>query len=679
MKIKKSNIFFGYAFALFCTLCCFSKKDIFNPKLYTCDVEYKEREYFLKYLGMSYDIIKGNPWGDPIYGIDLGYRRNVLKIRKVNSDNNIKDDIVKFKVGEASKIKCIDNIKENVIDNLCDINKEYEKSYSVSSINDDIHPFNDSNYYKMLVKRINRGDSIIIEKKLCSKYFSSINDINKNDLDTFFLTTLNELGDNYQNIKDDTYKCSLQYYKMNNMNKYSENCLKTITPWISFFNMYGTHMISGVYYGGKIIHNLYFENNNLKKKDYKIRIYKRRLNPFGTINSNLYFGSSLSREKIIYIRERNLIMDGGVQINPYNINEINMEKKKKNIYVNNVEKNLYDQNKKYRNYYNFYELKDNVIDVGKRNYYNSWKDTIEWEQAKPVKLNLVPLSEFINSEEGKSAYYMALEFYSNLSYSNYNPYLYVLNKSEKDIYIMDIKRNWEQYIDKNININVTPKCKNGDKILSGFILTNKKKSYEDNHIMHMCPSNTVCSSGINIESDKNFEFSWILCSKENRSEIHQILTKNTIQGNGKASCPSNMKIGFGFSLTFQKSINTNIKIEPCESNKRECKRTNLGSSSQTYFWINCLPTNKNILLQTLESKTYSEKKYLNDHFVFSLKCSEGKYIIAGFAIDYIPSGVNDYLVCPVGSNKCDLKIHVMEKNIGEVHIPIMYIVCSSIA
>lgn len=367
---------------------------------------------------------------------------------------------------------------------------------------------------------------------------------------------------------------------------------------------------------------------------------------------------------------------GGVHINPYNINEINMENKKKNIYVNNVEKNLYDQKKKYRNYYNFYELKD---DVRKRNYYNSWKDTIEWEQAKPVKLNLVPLSEFINSEEGKSAYYMALEFYSNLSYSNYNPYLYVLNKSEKDIYIMDIKRNWAQYIDKNINFNVTPKCKNGDKILSGFILTNKKKSYEDNHIIHMCPSNTVCSSGINIESDKNFEFSWILCSKENRSEIHQILTKNTFQGNGKASCPYNMKIGFGFSLTFQKSINTNIKIEPCESNKKECKRTNLASSSQTYFWINCLPTNKNLLLQTLESKTYSEKKYLNDHFVFSLKCSEGKYIIAGFAIDYIPSGVNDYLVCPVGSNKCDLKIHVVEKNIGEVHIPIMYIVCSSIS
>lgn len=285
---------------------------------------------------------------DPIYVIDLGYRRNVLKKRKLNSDNNIKDDIVKFKVGEASKIKCIDTIKENVIDNLCDINKEYERSYSVSSINDDIHPFNDSNYYKMLVKRINRGDSIIIEKKLCSKYFSFINDINKNDLDTFFLTTLNELGDNYQNIKDDTYKCSLQYYKMNNMNKYSENCLKTITPWISFFNMYGTHVISGVYYGGKIIHNLYFENNNLKKKEYKIRMYKSRLNPFSTINSNLYFGSSLSKEKIIYIRERNLIMDGGVHINPYNINEVNMENKKKNIYVNNVEKNLYDRSKHFK-------------------------------------------------------------------------------------------------------------------------------------------------------------------------------------------------------------------------------------------------------------------------------------------------------------------------------------------
>ncbi|CRG98890.1 perforin-like protein 5, putative [Plasmodium relictum] len=629
MGLKYSTLFF-ITLLIHSSMYNLSNKNIFNTSFYSEDVENYEKKYFISYLGFSYDIIKGNPLGDPLFITDLGYKRFILK-DKIELDNNLingengNSNNISYTASKRVKIKCFQSKKPTIINELSDINNEY-KSYKFPS-QYEIHPFNASNYYKILAQRINRGDSIIIDKKICSKYFVSLVEVKNDNLDPFFLSMLNELGNIYQDIKGDKYKCDVKFYKRN---KYNKKCLKAITPWITFFNLYGTHIVSGVYFGGRIINNLYVENENIKNSSY-IKLYKRRLNPFYSSNSNLYFGSILSSEKIIYIKERNLILHGG--------NNIIFEK------------------------------------AIKKNSYKKWKDSIKGDLSKPVKLILIPFAEFIKSEGGKIAYYEALEFYSNLSYSNYNSHIFQLNKSEEDLYRMHIKK-WDQYIDKNVNFNISSKCKTGDKIISGFIITNKKRNYGDNNTMHLCPSSNECSSGINIENDKSFEFGWIICSYENINEIKQI--KKVVHGEGEITCPLHMKIGFGFSLTIQKFIRTNISIEPCESNKKRCRNKNVDENSQSFLWINCFPNNKQKLLETLESKAYTERIYLNDTTVVSLKCSKGKFIIAGFAVDYISSSAPDYLICPIGSSFCDLKIRVEDMNNQEVHIPIIYIVCSSL-
>ncbi|SBS81150.1 perforin-like protein 5, putative [Plasmodium ovale] len=635
------------------TVYCISRAgDIFNPRFYKHPIEHSELNYLTSYLGMTYDIIKGNPLGDPLFAVDLGYTQYVLTDKlELSSDSagegsassSIHDrngssgrrsgsSRASYIAGKSEGVKCSKFRETSVINELRDINEEYESYMSPPQY--EIYPFNGSNYYKMLVERINRGDSIIVQKVICSKYFVSLQDFNANMLDSYFRKILNGLGDNSENLGDDKYTCDVRLYKSN---KYDENCMRSITPWIVFFHLYGTHLVSGVYYGGKIIHNMYVENDYIKNGIRKIKLYKKRLNPFGRYNeeNNFHFGSVLSKEKIKYIRERNLMINGG--------EEVQYGKEKKIITGQNSQV--------------------------------KWKNSIDGRLAKPIKLIFIPFADFIESDDGKITYYKALEFYSKLSFSSYNPYPFQLNKSEKDLYKMHITK-WNQYIDKNVNFNVFPRCKEGEKIISGFIITNKKKLYDDNNIMHMCPSSGVCSSTINIEADKNFEFGWILCSQENWHEFHQM--KKLLKGNGKIVCPSKMKIGFGFSLTMQKGINTNIVIEPCKSNKKECILANADDNSQSFLWINCLPRTKQLLLQTLESKTFSQIIYINENTLVSLKCSKGKYIIAGFAVDYTPSNVEDYLICPVGSDTCDLKIRVQQVNTQEVHAPIIYIVCSSL-
>ncbi|GAB65201.1 MAC/Perforin domain containing protein, partial [Plasmodium cynomolgi strain B] len=622
---------------------CVSKsEDLFNPGLYTSNVDTSEKEHLINYLGMTYDIIRGNPLGDPLYALDMGYRRYVLRNKlstrsdregeesehPLTEDQRGNQDGLSYTAYKRTNVKCSSGKEIHIINELDDINKEYN-SYNFEA-QYDIHPFNASNYYKMLVGRINKGDSIILQKEICVKYLFSLSERRDDMLDPFFLNMLDELGKNYQNIGGDKYKCNLQSYRNN---KYSEECLKTVTPWMTFFNLYGTHFISGVYYGGRVINNLFVENDYLTEGGRKIRLYTKRLNLFGGASRGghhrgiLFFGSVISSEKVRHIAERIVMVEGGseAEVAPF---------------AQTGENNPHGR-------------KNGTTKIS----HKKWKNSIKGSSAKPVKLILIPFSDFIESADEKNAYYKALEFYSNLTYANYNPYPFQLNRSEKDLYKMHIKR-WNQYIDKNINFNVMPKCKTGEKILSGFIITNKKRLYDDNNVMHVCPLSTECSSGINIESDKSFEFGWVLCSRENLQEIHQM--KKLVQGNTTViTCPSKMKIGFGFSLTMQKGIQTNMKIEPCRSNVASCGLPpQVGENSQGFLWVNCLPSNKRLLLETLESKSFSEKMHLNDNALVRLECSRGKFIIAGFAVDYTASSIDDYLICPVGSSACELKIRV---------------------
>ncbi|ANQ06877.1 Uncharacterized protein PCOAH_00011110 [Plasmodium coatneyi] len=654
----------AYALMLHLSVRCVSKsEDLFDPRLYTHNVDTSEREHLINYLGMTYDIIRGNPLGDPLYGVDMGYRRYVLRDklntrsdqqgeeseRPLREDKSGNDYGLSYTATKRTNAKCSSRKEIHIINGLDDINKIY-KSYKFEA-QYDIHPFNASNYYKMLVERINKGDSIILQKEICVKYFVSLLEGSDDMLDPFFLNMLGELGKNYQNIGGDKYKCDLQSYRNN---KYSEDCLKTVTPWMTFFNLYGTHFISGVYYGGRVINNLFVENDYLTKGDRKIRLYKKRLNPFGGARRGglhrgiLFFGSVISSEKVRHIAQRIVMVEGGgdaeVGAPPMQTGEDILHGRKNDITKISHKK---------------------------------WKNSIKGSSARPVKLILKPFSDFIKLADEKNAYYKALEFYSNLTYTNYNPYPFHLNRSEEDLDKMHIKR-WHQYIDKNTNFNVTPKCKKGEKILSGFIITNKKRLYDENNVMHLCPLSRECSSGMNIESDKSFEFGWVLCSRENVQEIHQM--KKLVQGNNTViTCPTNMKIGFGFSLTMQKGVHTNMHIEPCRSNVASCGLpTKVGENPHGFLWINCLPSNKRLLLETLESKSFSEKMHLNDNTLVRLECSRGKFIIAGFAVDYTASSMDDYLICPVGSSACELKIRVQQVRTQEVHVPIIFIVCSSL-
>ncbi|KJP89609.1 hypothetical protein AK88_00820 [Plasmodium fragile] len=641
---------------------CVSKsEDLFNPRLYTHNVDTSEKEHLINYLGMTYDIIRGNPLGDPLYAVDMGYRRYVLRHKlstgsdqdaeqsghPVTEDQIGNQDGLSYTASTRTNVKCSSGKEIHIINGLDDINNVY-KSYKFEA-QYDIHPFNASNYYKMLVGRINKGDSIIMQKEICVKYMVSLS-AGHDMLDPFFLNMLSELGKNYQNIGGDKYKCDVQSYRNN---KYSEDCLKTVTPWMTFFNLYGTHFISGVYYGARVINNLFVENDYLKKGGRKIRLYTKRLNPFGSASRRghhrgiLFFGSVISSDKVRHIAERIVMVQGGDEAEvapPAHTGQDNPDGRQ-----------------------------NGTTKIS----HKKWKNSIKGSSAKPVKLILIPFSDFIESADEKNAYYKALEFYSNLTYTNYNPYPFQLNRSEEDLDKMQIKR-WNQYIDKNINFNVTPKCKTGEKILSGFIITNKKRLYDDNNVMHMCPLSRECSSGINIESDKSFEFGWVLCSREKLQEIHQM--KKLVQGNKPViTCPSNMKIAFGFSLTMHKGVHTNMKIEPCKSNVASCGvPPEVGENSHGFLWVNCLPSNKRLLLETLESKSFSEKMHLNDNTLVRLECSRGKFIIAGFAVDYTASSMDDYLICPVGSSACELKIRVQQMRSQEVHVPIIFIVCSSL-
>ncbi|VWU48351.1 perforin-like protein 5 [Hepatocystis sp. ex Piliocolobus tephrosceles] len=640
------------------------KKNVLNRDLYNEDIGILESKYLTNYLGMSYDIIKGNPLGDPKFMIDIGYKKYILSNelelisdkkknnneivnRTDNSSSNSGSDSSSNSVSGSSsnssnnsnipyvtvqggKLQCSTEEGKLIINDMSDIDKQY-KSYKFL-FKHDIHPFNASNYYKMLADRINRGDSTIIYEKQCVKYFASLKGFDVNNLNLFFFNMLNELGKNYQNVRSDTFVCNLELFKKN---KYDENCLNTITPWINFFSFYGTHLVSGAYFGGKIIQNMFVESDNHKYGTYKKKIDENRLNPFfnnNNFDNTLHFGSMISKEKIRYIVERNYILNGGD-------NSIKSENKN-------------DLNKSF----------------------SKWEKSIKGKLAKPIHLILIPFADFIESEEGKTSYYIALEFYSNLNYSNYNLYPYKQNVNENELYKKHI-RNWNQVINKNVNINVSLTCSVGMNIISGFILTNKKTLNNNNNLLHLCTYND-CSSKINLIADNNFEFGWILCSQDNINDYYQI--SKTVTGNENITCPAKMKVGYGFYITIKEGINTNMIGTRCKSNKKKCQIKVSNKNLKSLVWVNCISNKKKKLLKSLDSKIYSENLHLKKKKKVSLSCKHGSFIIAGFAVDYIPSRNNDYIVCSVGSPTCELDISVSESDTSEFHNPLIFIVCSSL-
>lgn len=597
------------------------KAEVYQSELYTEKLSKDEEKHFVGYMGMTYDIILGNPYGDPQLVVDLGFKRYVLK------ESEPGESAVSFK---SKEILCYYKKDPIVIRNIDDLNKEFTQYTFEPPYN--IHPFNGSNYYKLINKRLNQGDVVIIYKNICSRYIVTLSDKYKEHIDPFFLKLLNEVSEFYQNIKSEKSKCDVHLYKRR---RDDEECVKHIKPWISFFSLYGTHLVTGGYFGGEIINNLYAEDYSVFGHGldlFKINLEKKRLNPFYKNDSNVYFGTITLKDKTIYLKEKHLRMYGGIDFS----NQKGFE----------------------------------------RDSYYKWKESVEGKYAKPIRLLLTPFSDLIQSENGKTAYFEALEFYSNLTYFDYSSSTFKIDTTEKELYKMNIQQ-WTQITAKNENFNVILKCSSErENIISGFILTKVSTRSGSEMHLHLCPFGNECTSGINIQSDNNYEFGWALCTNRKMpSEMKQLKVKT--KGNAELSCPPQMKIAFGFSFVVKTDVEHHVLLEPCKSNQKKCTSTKEVRDAQNLIWINCIPDDEEQFLQSIETKSLCKKVQLQEDASYSLNCPKGSFIISGFAVNFAPSDDEGH-ACSTGSSSCDLTVQVDKKNNNETHVPIIFIVCSSL-
>lgn len=610
-------------------LCLFSlvsfseERELYKSDLYTESLSEAESKPFINYLGMTYDIITGNPYGDPKLVVDLGYKRYIFKQGEKFSNYYLSL--------KSKQLLCYYTKDPTIISNVKDLIKQ-EAHYKFDP-QYDIHPFNGSNYYKLIMERLSQGDVVIVYKNICSKYFVTLKEGYKEYIDPFFLNLLNEVSEFYQNIKNEKSKCDVLLYKTD---KHHEACFKTIKPWMSFFNLYGTHLITGGFFGGEIINNLFAQHYNFFEHSLgydKINLNRKRLNPFYKNEQNLYYGSIIFNNKTIYLKEKQLRLYGGIDLSD----------------IKGLEKDAY--------------LK--------------WKESIEGELAKPIRMILRPFSDFIDSEIGKVAYFEALEYYSNLFYSEYGTSSFEYKRTETDLYKAHIK-NWKQTSEKNDNLNITLKCSSeNENIIAGFIIAKVATQLGPEIHLHSCPFSYECKSYINISKKTDFEFGWALCtSKMAYHEMKQLKFDGV--GNHELACPAKMKILFGFSFILKKEISDHLTIEPCTSNQRKCVTTKADDSDHVSIWINCIPDLEIKFLSTVVTKSFTEKVKLQNDTTYNLMCPDGSFIISGFAVDFVPSERGEAHICAIGSSFCEFKVQVDSKKADETHVPVIVIACSSL-
>ncbi|KAK2195382.1 Membrane attack complex component-perforin (MACPF) domain [Babesia duncani] len=328
----------------------------------------------LEYLGAGYDLIKGNPLGDLVTLLDPGYRGNILQMHWSLNFEGISSSM-KFIQPLGAWIRpypsChkVETLKELSSESLLQSDMKADASVT-ASLGGDSASFSASASYKNFAKNATSTTTrTYYNKSYCFKYVAGLPTSVKWDFTLGFQAALEGIETSLSVLKDES-KCSIESYKMDPR---SQECHERgITKWMDLFQIFGTHVATRIYLGGKILTTIEAKTSQVaeaKEKNIDIQV---------KLQAELESGQGI---------------DIGARVSEFNPSE-------SNDYVMDLKKTTY-------------VVGGDVYGFGKPLTFAEWSQTV-YEFAMPIKAEYSPLANFLPDKLAR-AYEYAYFYYTKVT------------------------------------------------------------------------------------------------------------------------------------------------------------------------------------------------------------------------------------------------------------------------
>ncbi|CRG97736.1 perforin like protein 2, putative [Plasmodium gallinaceum] len=578
----------------------------------------------LKYLGLGYDIIMGNPEGDPTLNIDPGFRGPVLQINlekinlnnnniNINNNNNNNDSkrstpwvIPEHSCSQSRNVEEIRNLEQYKLELLSDV--------KVSTASIFPYSFSASVEFKNALEKLKVQNNVIFLMKIyCLRYYTGIPTTTLWKFTDHFKKALNNLPSTFDGLKEGSL-CTYEDY-INKIN--TPECEENVNKWIIFFKLHGTHVAHEIYLGGKIILKM-----NIDKNEYnKLKENNLSMKPF----FNFYFhkmglSSSFSKQTQSILSKFNI---------------------SKNISI----------------------LGGNPgLDVENSSFFERWVNSIG-RNSMPIRTKLLPFSFFMKDPNMIQAYKDALTFYG-LSYG-----VRIIDQEKYNNGVLSIGEYLEKCTQK-LYAGPPPgllTCPIGSSLLMGFSINldfYKSKKLSNTIGMISCEQMKESCSGNGFENNYSDTRIWGLCSNNPLEFITQVVQQGE-SPKVTATCPRGLVILFGFALMkgMGSSSANNVDIYPCRTGQTSCSAVLQNSKfKQSMIYVACVDRTTNGLehIQTfsqIKNMGYVVPSKFKEDGYLNFSCPSNNTLVFGFSLEFhtnFPSTRNNFLYCSKFTNSCEI-------------------------
>ncbi|PHJ16586.1 perforin-like protein plp1 [Cystoisospora suis] len=213
----------------------------------------------LDFLGTGYDALKGNPIGDPETSVDPGYRKPVVRFGWSHDAYGVTNDLslLQPRGGYVRPfVSCRQSQTAEEVSSMSDYEKQLDVDASVGGGNMFVS-FSASTSFRDMAKTFAQSDmkSFFI-KTYCFRYEAGLaNSPSINWNVTYGLEqSLRDLPTHFDGLMS-TSTCQAFVYRSDPQ---SPECEETgVAKWMNLFNQYGTHVVTNVKLGGKIVHQVF--------------------------------------------------------------------------------------------------------------------------------------------------------------------------------------------------------------------------------------------------------------------------------------------------------------------------------------------------------------------------------------------------------------------------------------
>lgn len=207
----------------------------------------------LEYLGSGYDIIFGNPAGDPLLKVDPGYRDSIIKLTYPKFDDDF-PDLYKSKSPSGAyvrdEISCNRSEKKTELNSLSEYSNELSTDTSINVSFFGISLFSASSGYKEMSQTLQRKKSkTSMLKSYCFQYVAALSSYGQWTLTDQFMRALSLLPSHFNSLEHDGTTCTAAEMKQN---PEQAGCGPSVHVWMTFFKNFGTHVSTLLHLGGKI-------------------------------------------------------------------------------------------------------------------------------------------------------------------------------------------------------------------------------------------------------------------------------------------------------------------------------------------------------------------------------------------------------------------------------------------